>query len=280
VREELQAAGARLREARLERGLSLVEVARRTNVRVEHLRRLESGALDDLPDDVYARAFARTYAAELGVREVTESLSAPGQNVAAGNGSTPVADPTLPAPRAPGSSALWALPLTLLGVGAIVAAVLLWGSDEASSPGGAAEQRPERASSNDRRKSENGDGRRPAALPTPAQEFPPAAEQSREPESAPAGTGLEVSSKPGVAVCILSGEKATAVNGQLERGESKTLAGSEFTLVFPEGFDPSDIEAAYDGKRVDLIDTQGPSAVRISGPGPAEVVELPPAPCG
>jgi Helix-turn-helix domain len=59
--------GPSLREARSRRRLSLQEVEAATKIRMRYLKALESEDWDELPGDVYARAFVRTYAAYLGL---------------------------------------------------------------------------------------------------------------------------------------------------------------------------------------------------------------------
>jgi hypothetical protein len=59
--------GSSLREARSRRKLSLQEVEAATKIRARYLKALEAEAWDELPGDVYARAFVRTYAGYLGL---------------------------------------------------------------------------------------------------------------------------------------------------------------------------------------------------------------------
>ncbi len=57
--------GARLREARLQRGLDLAEVAAATKIQVRFLRAIENEEWELLPGEFYARSFVRGYAAQL-----------------------------------------------------------------------------------------------------------------------------------------------------------------------------------------------------------------------
>lgn len=57
--------GARLAAARAERGWSLADAQRSTDIRLKYLEALERGDLDALPGWAYARAFVRTYARAL-----------------------------------------------------------------------------------------------------------------------------------------------------------------------------------------------------------------------
>jgi transcriptional regulator with XRE-family HTH domain len=73
--------GARLREARLQRGIDLAEVAASTNIQVRFLSAIESEDWDVLPGEFYARSFIRSYAGHLGLDEarvMEEIRSVPG----------------------------------------------------------------------------------------------------------------------------------------------------------------------------------------------------------
>lgn len=59
--------GAFLREARLNKGLELSDVAARTHVRKEYLSALEEGRYQALPEDVFARNFVKLYARAVGL---------------------------------------------------------------------------------------------------------------------------------------------------------------------------------------------------------------------
>lgn len=59
--------GARLRRARLRRGLDLDEIARRTKVNPSYLEFLEEERFADLPPRVYVRGFVLAYATCLGL---------------------------------------------------------------------------------------------------------------------------------------------------------------------------------------------------------------------
>ena len=57
--------GQTLRDARLDRGLELKDVASRTRVRSQYLLALEEGNYEALPENVYTRNFIRLYAQAL-----------------------------------------------------------------------------------------------------------------------------------------------------------------------------------------------------------------------
>jgi hypothetical protein len=56
-----------LRSARESRGLDRIRIERDTRIRERYLSALERGAYDELPGDVYARGFLRSYAKYLGL---------------------------------------------------------------------------------------------------------------------------------------------------------------------------------------------------------------------
>ena len=59
--------GSSLRDARLRKGLDLLEVETETKIRVKYLRALEDERFDVLPGDAYVKGFLRTYAERLGL---------------------------------------------------------------------------------------------------------------------------------------------------------------------------------------------------------------------
>jgi cytoskeleton protein RodZ len=87
--------GTTLRQAREHRGLDLQDIAEATRIRAKYLAALENEQLAQLPEDVYARAFMRTYADFLGlegdvyVAELSSRLEA----------SKPPPPPPTPEPR-------------------------------------------------------------------------------------------------------------------------------------------------------------------------------------
>lgn len=62
VAESLQDIGERLRILRLQKNLDLEIVSKNTNILVKHLKSIESGDLNSLPELVYIRGFVRRYA--------------------------------------------------------------------------------------------------------------------------------------------------------------------------------------------------------------------------
>jgi cytoskeleton protein RodZ len=59
--------GTTLQDARTRKGLALPEAAEATRIRIKFLAALEGERFDQLPADVYARGFLRTYAEYLGL---------------------------------------------------------------------------------------------------------------------------------------------------------------------------------------------------------------------
>ena len=60
--ESLQDIGERLQILRLQQDLDLDRVYKKTNIPIKHLKSIESGDLDALPELVYVRGFVRQYA--------------------------------------------------------------------------------------------------------------------------------------------------------------------------------------------------------------------------
>ena len=59
--------GARLREAREKRGVSLAQIANATRISVMSLEALERSDLSRLPGGIFTRSFIRAYAEEVGL---------------------------------------------------------------------------------------------------------------------------------------------------------------------------------------------------------------------
>ncbi len=58
--------GQRLRQARESLGMTLADVARRTNIDIKYIIAIEKGEWDRLPNIIYARAYVKTYAKLVG----------------------------------------------------------------------------------------------------------------------------------------------------------------------------------------------------------------------
>src|SRR4029453_3435222 len=59
--------GARLRDARERRGISLRQIANATKISVAVLEALERNDISKLPGGIFGRAFVRSYASEVGL---------------------------------------------------------------------------------------------------------------------------------------------------------------------------------------------------------------------
>ncbi|HRC57484.1 MAG TPA: helix-turn-helix transcriptional regulator, partial [Kofleriaceae bacterium] len=84
-----QSLAAWLRDGRLERGLSVADVARTTKIQARILEDLEAGHPEELPADVFVRGFVRNYARCVGLSEA-EALA---RYAACGRDVGPVASP-------------------------------------------------------------------------------------------------------------------------------------------------------------------------------------------
>src|SRR2546422_7280409 len=62
-----QGFGARLRDARERRGISLRQIANATKISVGALEALERNDISRLPGGIFSRAFVRSYAIEVGL---------------------------------------------------------------------------------------------------------------------------------------------------------------------------------------------------------------------
>lgn len=63
----MQALADQLKDARIAAGLTLPELQARTKIRYRYLEAMERGAFFEIPGEVYAKAFLRAYAREVGL---------------------------------------------------------------------------------------------------------------------------------------------------------------------------------------------------------------------
>lgn len=122
-RPRSRAIGARLKEARATKRLSLEEVERDTRISRRYLDALERGDYELLPAPVYARGFMRSYADYLGLDPAEAVMSMPAQ--------LPLPDGLDPMPglRRMPSTSIPAFDLRLAGIVTgivLVIALLLW----------------------------------------------------------------------------------------------------------------------------------------------------------
>lgn len=88
--------GAKLREARVQRGLDLAEVAAATKIQVRFLAAIENEEWSVLPGEFYARSFIRAYAAHLGLDDVGAAELREASVPAAASDELPRIDPAPP----------------------------------------------------------------------------------------------------------------------------------------------------------------------------------------
>jgi cytoskeleton protein RodZ len=118
--------GARMKQAREQRGVTLRQIADATKISVSALEALERNDFSRLPGGIFSRAFVRSYAAEIGVdpeQTVREFVSQfPHDSLTAG--SQHEIDDDL---RSGGTRRLDRRALVLLGtIVLVVAAILFW----------------------------------------------------------------------------------------------------------------------------------------------------------
>lgn len=65
---KLEEIGARLRQVRIEKSISLEDVAAQTRIQARLLNAIEQGRLDPLPEPVYIKGFIKRYAEALGLK--------------------------------------------------------------------------------------------------------------------------------------------------------------------------------------------------------------------
>ena len=118
--------GARIRQAREQRGISLLQVAETTKISVSVLEALERNDISRLPGGIFSRGFVRSYAVEIGVdpeQTVRDFMAQfPPDLVIAGSPHVVVNE------LGPGTRRLDPRALMLLGTIAVAVAVILYWS--------------------------------------------------------------------------------------------------------------------------------------------------------
>ncbi len=117
--------GARIRQAREQRGISLRQIAETTKIAISVLEALERNDLARLPGGIFSRGFVRSYAVEIGVdpeQTVRDFMAQfPHDSVTAGSPHVIVNE------LGPGTRRLDPRALMLLGIiVAAVAVILYW----------------------------------------------------------------------------------------------------------------------------------------------------------
>lgn len=65
--DKLKEIGTILKQARIEKSLSLEEIARKTQIRISLLKAIESGSIETLPEPIYTRGLIKQFADTLGL---------------------------------------------------------------------------------------------------------------------------------------------------------------------------------------------------------------------
>lgn len=130
----LAEAGAALRAEREKRNLTVEDIAQQLKISPRQIRALESGDLDSLPHEAYARGFIRSYAAWLGI--TPEELG--GGLTGVNSDSASITKEKDPGQSSGGNGLIWALALllVLLACGYYAWTQNFWGFLERENPDG------------------------------------------------------------------------------------------------------------------------------------------------
>jgi len=227
--------GARLAAARAERGWSLADAQRGTDIRLKYLEALERGDLDALPGWAYARAFVRTYARALSldadrlVAEFEEAYSPPPEEMEI----EPIGLP--PARRFPARRVVFSV--VALGALALVAWAATSSHSKKSPPAQAAPPARTVAS-------------RPVQPPPP----PPTVTTTTQHVSAT----LVVRARGRCWLIVRAGGTANGTvlyEGTLDAGETKSFAEPNLWIRFGA---PSAVDVTRGGKSVSGVDGSSP----------------------
>jgi transcriptional regulator with XRE-family HTH domain len=228
--------GAKLRDARLQRGLNLAEVEEATKIQARFLAAIENEEWSALPGEFYARSFIRSYAGYLGLDEP----EAPSGLAAAGAERLPRIDPQPPQPaqgghrRRPSSRLLAAL--ATLGLAAVLLAIGLSGPGDDSSG------------------------------PSPARQ-PSGAEAKDIPSQGPrqSGASLTLTATAEVWVCLLDGRGQALINGQIlsPGSEQGPYRSDSFTLALGNGA----VTMSLGGQKASIPPTPNPIGFAIDDDG-------------
>lgn len=243
--------GTRLREARTRKHLELQEVEAATKIRGRFLRAIENDDWEQLPGDIYARAFIRTYGNFLGLDgERLAEEQRRGRGAARPGERLPRVEPR--PRRVPRDGDRPTLPPRLVAAvvsGLVVLALVVVGL---SSVG----------------ESENGSGPDAQAGPEGSKA---GSEASQRKEAAPVGHRLELLAEAEVWVCLLNGREVPLVAGAiLAPGETAgPFRSDSFTLALGNGA----VTITVDGKQQNLPQPSSPIGFTVDSQG--SVRELP-----
>lgn len=248
--------GAKLRDARTRRKITLAEVEAATKIRCRYLRAIENQEWDVLPGDAYARAFVRAYAAHLGLdgdRMAEEYRRQRG--VARPSERVPGGDPPRrrrargPAPRRPKlPPRVLAVAVSAVLVGLLVALGLSSGSGDSERPPGKGKAAGQQA----RAGGGPGGGKRQ-----------PAGGESRRPVKR--GLELKLATGAEVWVCLLDAGGEPLVDGLIlpEGAEEGPYRSASFTVSLGNG----EIEMTVNGEPAEIPQTSSPIGFEIGGDG-------------
>lgn len=245
--------GTKLREARSRRKLTIADVEAATKIRSRYLLAIENDEWDQLPGDIYARAFVRTYGRFLGLdgerlaEEQRQSSGAdrPGERL-------PRVDPRpRPVARKRPSAGPSVSPRALAAVvtALVVAALLVVGlATGGGSGGGSAESGADEGAAKGSQRDRN----------SPEGQAPP-------------GHSLLLVATGEVWVCLLDGKGEPLLDGLiLAPGESEgPFRSGSFTLALGNGA----VTMTVDGKQAKLPEPSSPIGFEVRPNG--EVRELP-----
>jgi transcriptional regulator with XRE-family HTH domain len=245
--------GAKLREARERRGLAIAEVEAATKIRPRYVQALENEEWEQLPGEVYARAFIRTYGSFLGLDgdELADEQrresggSRPGERL-------PRVDPR-PRRVAPRRRAGRRIPPTAVAIAVsalVVAALLAVGLTSGSGGGGEVGGRTG--------KEKGAGGGEQAGQGTPAQ-------------STSLGHSLKLVATREVWVCLENGQGKRLIPGRtlLTGATEGPFRSGRFSLALGNG----GLQMIVDDKRVKVPDSSSPVGYLIDREG--AVRELP-----
>jgi hypothetical protein len=237
--------GETLRKARVRREVQLAEVEEATRIRLKYLRAIEAEDWGALPEDVYARAFIRTYASFLGLdgerlaEEHRRGLIGEGSQAGpeSGPGSGARRRPRRLAPRLP--VATWITVAGVLLVAALaIAALPLDRGGENNVPSAPASRPP---------------------ASTRVERPPP------RPEPRPPGVSVRLTASAEIWVCLLDAGGRHLVDGRiLEAGaEEGPFRSGSFTVSFGNG----EVSMLIDGKQAEIPATSSPIGYSIDASG-------------
>jgi hypothetical protein len=237
--------GARLREARVERGVDLAEIEATTKIRTRFLAAIENEEWDLLPSEFHARSFVRTYAAELGLDDLRleEPRGARAFGTAADR--SPRVDPAPPelahSVRRRRLSPRLLAAIASIGLVAVLVAVALSSLGDGSSGSPANRHRSD------------GDGRQVAPAPSA--------------QSPGRGTGatLTLTATDEVWVCLLDERGRALIDGQIlgPGSEAGPYRSGSFTVSLGNGA----VRIALNGRTESIPPTPNPIGFSIDSGG-------------